>query len=162
MPEQYRRRLPLTPNLKYLTKDEAAMTNPIEAFKAIAGRMEARRKKAHDAYTKQLRDIAAEEDNTFRELQSHTQEVAEAAARAKESGARRRQPLDPGPQGWRLPPNVASADLEARIDLICGCNGKYDCDCVSVFNQASRELWTEHNTGEPYSVHQRRLDTTDA
>lgn len=35
--------------------------------------------------------------------------------------------------------------LEERADKVCGCNGRYDCDCVSVFNQASRELWTEHN-----------------
>ncbi|KVP16981.1 hypothetical protein WJ84_01530 [Burkholderia ubonensis] len=28
---------------------------------------------------------------------------------------------------------------------ICGCKGVYDCDCVTVENQARRELWTEHN-----------------
>ena len=36
-------------------------------------------------------------------------------------------------------------EIEQRIDAICGCGGKYECDCVSVFGQASMELWTEHN-----------------
>jgi DNA-binding CsgD family transcriptional regulator len=39
-----------------------------------------------------------------------------------------------------------SADLEARIDAICGCNGRWDCDCVSVFSQALGQLWFEHNS----------------
>lgn len=40
----------------------------------------------------------------------------------------------------------SQAELDARIDAICGCEGKYDCDCVSVSNQAKIELWTEYNT----------------
>jgi hypothetical protein len=32
-----------------------------------------------------------------------------------------------------------------RIHGICRCEGKYDCDCVSVVNRAHVELWSEHN-----------------
>jgi hypothetical protein len=38
------------------------------------------------------------------------------------------------------------AEFEARVNKICGCTGQHDCDCVSVFNKASSELWYEHNT----------------
>jgi hypothetical protein len=40
------------------------------------------------------------------------------------------------------------AEIEARIDRICGCVGGDDCDCVSVFNRARVQLWTEYN-GRP-------------
>lgn len=33
-----------------------------------------------------------------------------------------------------------------KMDAICGCAGKYNCDCVSVYNKAVGDLWTEHNT----------------
>lgn len=36
-------------------------------------------------------------------------------------------------------------EFQARVDKICGCSGRHDCDCVSVFNQARVELWTEGN-----------------
>lgn len=36
--------------------------------------------------------------------------------------------------------------IAERVMRICGCRGRYDCNCVSVINQARIELWTEHNT----------------
>ena len=36
-------------------------------------------------------------------------------------------------------------ELARRVDEICGCAGKYDCQCISVFNRARSELWYEHN-----------------
>ncbi len=36
--------------------------------------------------------------------------------------------------------------IAQRVMRICGCQGRYDCNCVSVINQARIELWTEHNT----------------
>lgn len=39
-----------------------------------------------------------------------------------------------------------SAELEARIDQLCGCNGRWNCNCVSVFGLALQQLWYEHNT----------------
>ena len=41
------------------------------------------------------------------------------------------------------------ATFEARVNRICGCHGEKKCNCVSVFNQASSDLWYEHNSGEP-------------
>lgn len=46
-------------------------------------------------------------------------------------------PPDDGP--------ISGISIVERALAICGCKGKYDCDCVSVMNQARRELWTEHN-----------------
>lgn len=40
---------------------------------------------------------------------------------------------------------IRGADIAARMIQICGCKGQRDCDCVSVRNQAIRELWSEHN-----------------
>lgn len=48
-------------------------------------------------------------------------------------------------RGWTVSAPFDMAELEARVNKICGCTGQYDCDCVSVFNKASTELWTEHN-----------------
>lgn len=39
-----------------------------------------------------------------------------------------------------------SAELEARIDALCGCNGRWNCNCVSVFGLALQQLWFEHNS----------------
>ena len=52
---------------------------------------------------------------------------------------RLRKPRDP--QGW--PPGI---DIEARIDALCSCRGRYDCACVSVFNQAQQQAWFEYNS----------------
>lgn len=41
------------------------------------------------------------------------------------------------------PAPFTSQQLEDRIDKLCGCAGKNDCDCVSVFTTAEVELWTE-------------------
>ena len=32
-----------------------------------------------------------------------------------------------------------------EIHGMCGCAGKYDCDCVSVVNKVHVKLWTEAN-----------------
>lgn len=39
----------------------------------------------------------------------------------------------------------SSEQLAQRMMQICGCHGQHGCDCVTVRNQASTELWTEHN-----------------
>lgn len=60
------------------------------------------------------------------------------------SPAARRRVIDPSwvPEGAPF----TMLDFEARVDKICGCGGRHDCNCVSVFNKAKVELWTEHNT----------------
>lgn len=59
-----------------------------------------------------------------------------------ESAGRKRKPRDLK----RWPPGTTQAQADARIDAVCGCAGKYDCDCVSVFNRARGAAWSEHNT----------------
>jgi hypothetical protein len=46
-----------------------------------------------------------------------------------------------------LDPDVpfSSEEFEKRVDKICGCEGRWDCDCVGCFGQARMELWTEYN-----------------
>jgi hypothetical protein len=61
--------------------------------------------------------------------------------RVSESG-RRRKPRDP--KFW--PPSMDSAEIEGVIDSVCGCGGRLDCDCPSVFNKAMDVAWTRHNT----------------
>ena len=58
-----------------------------------------------------------------------------------QSNARARKPRDPS----RWPPGMAQEAIEQAIDRVCGCAGKYDCDCVSVFNRAKGEEWYRHN-----------------
>lgn len=41
--------------------------------------------------------------------------------------------------------SIRGADLAKRMMQICGCKGQHDCDCVSVRNQAIRELSSEQN-----------------
>jgi hypothetical protein len=41
-----------------------------------------------------------------------------------------------------------SDDVEKRIDHICGCKGKHDCDCVTVFSKAFSQAWYKANSGE--------------
>jgi hypothetical protein len=55
---------------------------------------------------------------------------------------RRRKPQDV--KRWPLGTTAEQAD--AAIDLVCGCGGKYDCDCVSCFNKARGDAWWDHNT----------------
>jgi len=40
---------------------------------------------------------------------------------------------------------ISGADVTTRMVAICGCAGMHACQCVSIENQARRELWTEHN-----------------
>ncbi len=40
---------------------------------------------------------------------------------------------------------IKGASITQRMKDICGCKGVYNCDCISVQNQATRELWSEHN-----------------
>lgn len=44
------------------------------------------------------------------------------------------------------PPNLNQDEIEALIDQKCGCRGRFDCDCVSVFNKARVEAWTTYNS----------------
>ncbi len=55
-------------------------------------------------------------------------------------GRRMKAPPDDGP--------IKGEAIAQRAMKICGCQGQYDCRCVSCLNQASRELWTEHNQAE--------------
>lgn len=55
--------------------------------------------------------------------------------------ARRRAPQDT----LRWPP-IGGEKIEQAIDDLCGCAGRQDCDCVSVFNQANRKAWGDFNT----------------
>lgn len=50
------------------------------------------------------------------------------------------------PSRWNWPPSATEDDVQAKIDSICGCAGKNDCDCVSVFNRACSEMWFDYNT----------------
>lgn len=53
----------------------------------------------------------------------------------------------PFPRGKSYPAEpFTQAELDKRMDEICGCNGRHDCECVTVFNQAKSELWGEYNT----------------
>lgn len=45
--------------------------------------------------------------------------------------------LDDGP--------ISGQEISDKMAAICGCNGKVDCDCVSVEKLARVALWTEHN-----------------
>lgn len=53
-------------------------------------------------------------------------------------------------KGWTRdihgrPAPFTPKQFEDRCDQICGCAGKHDCKCISVFTQASAELWGEAN-----------------
>ena len=50
-------------------------------------------------------------------------------------------PADDGP--------IKGEAIAQRMMRICGCKGKFDCDCVSVENQARSELWYERNASAP-------------
>ncbi len=51
---------------------------------------------------------------------------------------RRRQ--DDGP--------ISGEAIAELMGQICGCEGAYDCDCVSVENQARQQLWAQHNEAQ--------------
>lgn len=44
------------------------------------------------------------------------------------------------------PPSISQNEVEKAIDNHCGCSGNIVCNCVSVFNEAKRELWGKHNS----------------
>lgn len=50
---------------------------------------------------------------------------------------RMKAPPDDGP--------ISGAAIRERMMSLCGCQGRYDCDCVALRNQVTRELWSEHN-----------------
>lgn len=47
-------------------------------------------------------------------------------------------PADCGP--------VKGEAIAQRMMSICGCVGQFDCNCVTVYNQAARELYGEFNS----------------
>ena len=98
--------------------------------------------------------IAANVDNTnltdaeFREMIRNTLPIVpEAKLEPKETKdvARRRKP---NLHGRRWPPNMSVEDIDKAIDDLCGCAGKWDCDCVSVTSQACGKAWETYNTRE--------------
>lgn len=54
-----------------------------------------------------------------------------------QSGRTMKNPESRGP--------FSGAQIAERMMSICGCSGKYDCDCVSINNQAVQELYSEYN-----------------
>ncbi|WP_434716158.1 hypothetical protein [Paraburkholderia sp. A3RO-2L] len=40
---------------------------------------------------------------------------------------------------------IAGHAITERMMAICGCKGAFACQCVTVENQARRELWAEYN-----------------
>jgi hypothetical protein len=71
------------------------------------------------------------------------------AALKPDATTRKRKPRQPEPTPSGRPAPFTSAELEARMDAICGCSGQHDCDCVSIYNRATAELWTEKNALKP-------------
>jgi len=59
---------------------------------------------------------------------------------------RMKTPADSGP--------ITGEAIKAKMMEICGCAGQHDCNCVTVYNQATQCLWTEHNQ-------RQRLETTN-
>lgn len=45
----------------------------------------------------------------------------------------------------RWPPSMSAEEIELAIDRLCGCEGRFDCDCVSVFGKARGDAWQAHN-----------------
>ncbi len=42
---------------------------------------------------------------------------------------------------------ISGAEVTQRMVDICGCQGRYDCDCVGCENMARQQLWYRHNAG---------------
>jgi len=69
--------------------------------------------------------------------------AAKLAEREAEVVAKRkRKPQDAS----RWPSGMTQEAIELEIDALCGCAGRHDCDCVSVFHRARSEAWYRHNT----------------
>lgn len=69
---------------------------------------------------------------------------------------RRRKPSDQ-PKDWhgRNAP-FSAKDLDEEMDRVCGCQGCNDCDCPSIRNKASENLWSEHNLNEIIKFQERQ------
>lgn len=50
------------------------------------------------------------------------------------------------PQDRSFWPPIPPGEIEAKINTLCGCGGRLDCECVSVFNKARGDAWYEYNT----------------
>lgn len=46
----------------------------------------------------------------------------------------------------RFPHDMGEEAIQKAIDAKCGCDGKWDCDCVSIFNGVCGEQWSRYNT----------------
>ncbi len=166
MPNVFRGRQSTNAVPVHLTKEEAAM-GAEEALRAIDVRFRAERTKADLAYAARVKTIATREDSAYAELQVMIAARAAEAVRLAQPNVRRRQPLavthdrQSQSDAWYVPPTCTSEILETRIDEICGCKGCHDCDCVSVFNRATRELWGEHNGLPRATPESRRKEDVD-
>jgi hypothetical protein len=52
---------------------------------------------------------------------------------------------------------IESDAIKARMMEICGCNGEFNCECISVRNEAVSELWYEKNSGQESPEKQERI-----
>lgn len=87
----------------------------------------------------ELRLIRAKDSNAVYDVTLRTEAHAMLFRQALQG--RRRKPQDVK----RWPPGTTVEQADAAIDLVCGCGGKYDCDCVSCFSKARRDAWGRHN-----------------
>ena len=44
-------------------------------------------------------------------------------------------------------------DYTERVIAACGCEGRHDCQCVSVHNQVATEIWTQYNQRQSGPAH---------
>lgn len=59
-----------------------------------------------------------------------------------DKNARARVPQDL--KSW--PPGTKQEEVEIVIDRLCGCAGRWNCNCVACFNQVRGETWGAYNT----------------
>lgn len=85
-------------------------------------------------------------DTQFREFVRNSLSVVIGGELPETEEVERRR--KPNLHGRRWPPNMSVEDIDKAIDDLCGCAGKYDCDCVSVTSQACGEAWEKYSTRE--------------
>lgn len=81
-------------------------------------------------------DIDVEDREAWKSL---VEAVLKEAQPARQHRLRKPQ----NPKHW---PPIDPAEIEARIDALCGCDGRCDCDCISVFGPARVNAWEDYNS----------------